>query len=60
MEKLVILDYSTGEVDIYPMCYAPNPGTSVEELLASIGHDANNCEWMFTVGNITFHKEVLK
>ena len=60
MEKLVILDYSTGEVDIYSMDYEQNPDTSAEELLDSLGHNADNCEWMFTKGNITFHKEVLK
>ena len=58
MERLVILDYCTGEVDIYPVEYENEP--DMYELLDKLGHDANDCNWMFTEGNITFHKEVLK
>lgn len=58
MDKLIILDFSTGEVDIYPTEYKQEPDT--EELLTSLGHNPNDCEWMFSCGNITFHKEVLK
>lgn len=57
MEKLIILDFSTGEVDIYPIKYEYEP--DMDELLDSLGHNANDCQWMFTEGNITFHKEVL-
>ena len=56
MEHLTILDFATGDVDIYPIEYvAPN----MDELLKKLGHSAN-CLWMFSTGNITFHKEVLK
>lgn len=58
MDKLIILDFATGEVDIYPVEYDKEPNT--DELLDSLGHNANNCQWMFSDGKITFHKEVLK
>ena len=57
-EKLIILDFSTGEVDIYPIEYDYEP--CMEDLLEELGHNPNDCQWMFTQGNITFHKEVLK
>ena len=58
MERLVILDYCTGDTDIYPIEYDNEP--DMYELLDKLGHDANDCNWMFTEGNIIFHKEVLK
>ena len=58
MEKLVILDFTTGEVDIYPIEYEYEP--DVDELLDSLGHNANDCQRMFVQGIITFHKEILK
>ena len=58
MERLVILDYCTGDTDIYPVEYENEP--DMYKLLDKLGHDANDCNWMFTEGNITFHKEVLK
>ena len=58
MEQLIILDYCTGDVDIYPVEYDNEP--DMYEPLDSLGHNANDCNWMFTQGNITFHKEVLK
>ena len=57
MEKLIICDFSTGEVDIYPIEYEDEP--DMDELLEKLGHSANNCQWMTSEGNITFHKEVL-
>lgn len=57
MEKLIILDFSTGEVDIYSIEYDYEP--DIDKLLDSLGHNANNCQWMFIPGNITFHKETL-
>jgi hypothetical protein len=57
-EKLIILDYSTGEVDIYPTEYANEP--DMDTLLDELGHNANDCNWMFSRGKITFHNEVLK
>ena len=57
MEHLTILDFTTGEVDIYPVEYEQEP--DMDELLDKLGHKANDCQWMFGSGNITFHKEVL-
>lgn len=58
MKHLTILDFATGEVDIYPVEYDNEP--DMEELLDSLGHNANDCQWMFSKGAITFHKEVLR
>lgn len=58
MEKLVILDFATGDVDIYPIEYSYEP--DMDKLLDSLGHNANDCQWMFTEGNVTFNKDVLK
>jgi hypothetical protein len=58
MEHLTILDFTTGDVDIYLTEYENEP--DMDELLDELGHSANNCQWMFGTGNITFHKEVLK
>lgn len=58
MEHLTIFDFTTGDVDIYPIEYEYEP--DMNELLDKLGHNANGCQWMFGTGNITFHKEVLK
>ena len=58
MEHLVILDFATGDVDIYPIEYNEEP--DMDELLDELGHNANDCQWMFSKGNITIHNEVLK
>ena len=58
MEKLIILDFETGMVDIYPVAYEYEP--DMDELLDNLGHHASDCQWMFTTGDITFHKETLK
>ena len=60
MEHLVILDFNTGEVDIYPVEYNVEYDykLNMEELLKYLGHNIKSCEWMCTKGNITFHKEV--
>ena len=58
MERLVILDYCTGDTDIYPVEYENEP--DMYELLDKLGHNANDCNWMFSEGDIKFHKEVLK
>lgn len=57
MEKLIILDFCTGMVDVYPIDYDYEP--NMEELLYSLDHRPNDCQWMFTQGEILFHKEVL-
>ena len=56
MEKLIILDYNTGEVDIYPVSYIDD----VESVIEELGHNPDNCQWIISDGQITFHKEVLK
>ena len=58
MEHLTILDFTTGDVDIYLTEYENEP--DMDELLDELGHSTNNCQWMFGTGNITFHKEILK
>lgn len=58
MERLIILDYATGNVDIYPVEYEYEP--DMDELLDSLGHNANDCQWMFTEGYINFHSETLR
>lgn len=57
MRHLTILDFTTGDVDIYPI---DEYGPDMEEPLKKLGHSANNCQWMFGTGSIAFHKEVLK
>lgn len=58
MEHLVILDFNTGDVDIYPVDYSIDP--EPEETLRSLGHNPDNCQWMISDGNIIFHKETLE
>ena len=58
MKYLTILDFNTGDVDIYPVEYEQEP--DMDELLEELGHRANDCQWMLGTGNITFHKEILK
>jgi hypothetical protein len=41
MEHLTILDFTTGEVDIYPVEYEQEP--DMDELLDGLGHNANDC-----------------
>lgn len=61
MEKLIIFDFSTGEVDIYPIESIPEKDFIVDErLIKYLGHSPNNSQWMVSDGNITFHNEVLK
>jgi hypothetical protein len=57
MERLIILDFCTGDVDIYPVEYEQEP--DMDDLLERLGHNANDCQWMFSEGDINFHKEVL-
>lgn len=58
MERLVILDYETGRVDIYPVEHSDT--LDVYHLLGDLNHRTSSCEWMFTSKNIIFHGEVLK
>ena len=58
MEKLVILDFLTGDVDIYNTQL--EVALYAEDVIKQLGHNPDNCQWMFSNGQITFHKEVLK
>lgn len=58
MEKLIILDFATGEVDIYNTQFEDEK--CMAELLNELGHRMNDCQYMISDGQITFHKEVLK
>ena len=42
MEHLTILDFTTGDVDIYPIEYEYEP--DMDELLEELGHRANDCQ----------------
>ena len=42
MEHLTILDFNTGDVDIYPVEYDCEP--DMDELLDELGHSANDCQ----------------
>ena len=57
MERLTILDFCTGNVDIYPVDYTEEP--DMDELLDALGHRADDCLYMFSDGYITIHNEVL-
>ena len=54
MEKLIILDFNTGEVDIYPVAHIDG----VKSIIEKLGHRVDDCQWMISGGQITFHKEV--
>lgn len=58
MEKLIILDFVTGEVDIYNTQFEDE--YNIEDVLKELGHRVSDCQWMISDGQITFHKEVLK
>ena len=59
MEQLIILDYVTGTVDIYPVVMPDSDEdyVEVEPILKKLGHRPSDCDWMFITGDITFHKE---
>ena len=58
MDKLVVLDYSVGTVDVYNIDMSYD---DIEEYLVNkLGYNLNDCEWMVGNMDITFHKEVLK
>ena len=58
MEYLTILDFNTGEVHVYPVQFEQEP--DMDELLESLGHRANDCQWMFSNGDIRIHNDILK
>ena len=44
MDKLVIMDYSKGSVDIYTTYPKLEDDT---EIVEALGHNSNDCSWMF-------------
>ncbi len=62
MEYLTILDFNTGEVHIYPVQFEQEPDMDewLDELLESLGHRINDCQWMFSNGDIKIHGNILK
>jgi hypothetical protein len=59
MNKLIILDYVSGDVDIYTLEENyDNP--NVEAILESLNYDIENCAWMITRENIVFRKGVIR
>lgn len=58
MEKLIILDYTNGTVDVYDV----ETNADIDEsYIENLGYNTNNCSWMFGQNMVfTFHKEVLK
>ena len=60
MEKLIILDFTTGDVDIHPTEYGEVPDKpDIDAVLKELGHRPDDCLWMISDGQITFHKEIL-
>jgi hypothetical protein len=57
MEKLVVLDYSTGTVHVYNL-EREDPIT--DEYIQDLGYNVSDCYWM--AGDVEFinHKGVLK
>lgn len=56
MNRLIILDFVTGNVDIYPINYMEVK--DYNELLSNLGHDPNNCQWMISSGTIILHNSL--
>lgn len=52
MKKLIILDYSSGEVHIY---FVNNELTIDEEYIENLGFHTDECEWMFGNLSIEIH-----
>lgn len=56
-EKLVVLDFSTGEIHIYPIVSDYEP--EISELFKKLGHDIDSCQWMLTDGAFVVHENIL-
>lgn len=54
MEKLVVMDYSDGSINIYNV--KESDIQDIEELLKSFGHRLDDCCYMWT-NNLTIHIE---
>lgn len=56
-EKLIIMDYSVGEVHIYDVL----PDTNIDEdFIRDLGFNINTCSWMFSnTIEIVYHKEAI-
>ena len=57
MEKLVILDYSVGEVHVYDI----HPDTNIDEdFIKNLGFNISTISWMFSERiSIVYHKKIL-
>jgi hypothetical protein len=56
MKKLIILDFMTGECHCYTYDTAKHPESEdVENLIDTLGHNINNCDWMVTSQEIIVH-----
>lgn len=54
MKRIVILDFSTGMVDIYPIKFDDVDETNAREVVSSLCYDPDKCQWMVTDKDITF------
>lgn len=45
MERLVVMDYSSSSVTVYPI--SENDQKTTETLLESLGHNPDECSYMF-------------
>lgn len=56
MKKLIILDYTTGVAHCYSYDTLKHPKSEdVENLINTLGHNINNCDWMVTNEEIIIH-----
>ena len=60
MEHLTILNFSTGEVHIYPIAEDTEIHVSDSELLKQLGFRESDCQWMFSGGEITLDNRIIK
>lgn len=60
MEKLIILDFATGKVHIYPIAENADTENLQSEMFRLLGCKESDCLWMISKDEIIFHKEVLK
>lgn len=56
MKKLIILDYSTLVAHCYTYDTLKHPKSEdVENLIDTLGHNTDNCDWMVTNEEIIIH-----
>lgn len=52
MEKLAVIDYSNSSITIYTLDEELSSIEDSEELLKKLGHNTDECSWMFSEKNI--------